>query len=80
MMMPGSSFGGRVLPPYELYRNLTQIYKGKEYITRPVPSMFCSDETPDDKYNMMSFLNVIADSGVVETYLITKTELAYLHD
>ena len=29
---------------------------------------------------MKSFLNVIADSGVVETYLLTKTEMQYLRD
>ena len=74
-MMPGSFFGSRVLPPYELYINLKKVYFGKDYITRPKPSIFCSDETPDDKYNLLSFLNVVADSGVVETYLITKTEI-----
>jgi len=29
---------------------------------------------------MKSFLNVVADSGVVEAYLITKTEMQYLPD
>ncbi len=29
---------------------------------------------------MKSYLNVIADSGVVETYLLTKMEMQYLPD
>lgn len=29
---------------------------------------------------MQSFLNVIADSGVVETFILTKLEMQYLHD
>lgn len=34
----------------------------------------------EEHYQLKSFLNVIADSGVVETYLLTKTDMQYLPD
>lgn len=34
----------------------------------------------EETYQLKSFLNVIADSGVVETYLLTKAEMQYLPD
>jgi len=60
--------------------NLKKVYFGKAYVTRPKHSVFCADSEPDDKYNMMSFLDVIADAGRVETYLITKSEMGAFHD
>jgi hypothetical protein len=38
------------------------------------------EKESDEHYQLKSFLNVIADSGVVETYLITKTEMQMLQD
>lgn len=73
--MPNSSFGGRVLPPYELYMNLRKIYYGPAYVCRPKHSIFCSDEISDEKYQMQSFLNVVADSGIVETFILTKSDM-----
>lgn len=80
MMMPGSCFGGRILPPYELYMNLRKCYFGGKSVIRPKHSMYCDDDASDEKYHMLSFLNVVADSGVVEVYILTKLELQYLHD
>jgi hypothetical protein len=34
-MTPGSHFGGRVLPPFEIYMNLRRVYFGHEYLERP---------------------------------------------
>ena len=78
--MPKSSFGGRVLPPYELYMNLRRLYLGEKYMHRPKQSVFADESEAEEKYQLKSFLNVIADSGVVETYLLTKVEMQYLHD
>ena len=78
-IMPGSFFGGRTLPPFEIYMNLRKIYFGEAYLQRPevAPSF---EEESEEKYQLKSFLNVIADSGVVEVYKITKNELGYLNE
>jgi hypothetical protein len=78
-MAPGSSFGGRVLPPFEVYVNLKKIYFGSDCLARPKEKLFDLDE-PEEKYQLKSLLNIIADSGVVEIYKITRTELAYLSE
>lgn len=33
---PGAHFGGRVLPPFEIYMNLRRVYFGIDYLERPV--------------------------------------------
>lgn len=77
--------------PFELYMQLRKVYFGQDYVNRakhinhsgyldatslepPQPT-----ET-DEHFQLKSFLNVIADSGVVETYLLTKAEMQYLPD
>lgn len=47
------------------------------YMNRPKESNSTDEinyET-DEKYQLKSLLDVIADSGVVETYLLTKMEM-----
>ena len=34
-IMPGSFFGGRVLPPFEIFMNFRRIYFGQDYVKRP---------------------------------------------
>ena len=34
-IVQGSSFGGRILPPFEVYMNLRRIYLGLSYLDRP---------------------------------------------
>ena len=77
--MPRSCFGGRVLPPFEMYMNTRKSYYGEAYMNRPKDSVKIENES-EEHYQLKSFLNVIADSGVVETYLITKVEMEYFHD
>jgi len=72
--MPKNCFGGRVLPPFELYMQLRRVYFGQKYLDRPKGAPTELEET-EERYQMKSFLNVIADSGVVETYLLTKAEM-----
>ena len=50
MMMPGSCFGGRVLPPFEMYMNLRKVYFGPKFILRPKHSYYCDDDASDEKY------------------------------
>ena len=74
-MMPGSCFGGRVLPPFELYMNLRKVLFGPQSVFRPKHSMYVDDNASDEKYQMTSFLNVVADSGVVDVFILTKAEM-----
>ena len=71
-------FGGRVLLPYELYLQRRRIYFGQESVGRPEEGED-SNETKEH-YHMKSFLDVIADSGTVEAYLITRQEMQYLSE
>ena len=50
------------------------------YMNRPKESNSTEESNyeSDEKYHLKSLLDVIADSGVVETYLITKMEMQYL--
>ena len=74
--MPKGMFGGRVLLPYELYLQLRRIYFGQESVERP-DDRVDPNETKEH-FLMKSFLDVIADSGEVEAYLITKEDMHYL--
>lgn len=86
-LLPFQQFGGRSLPPFELYLQLRRIYFGDDYVARPQgkdqPSANGGKKSlmkEEERYQMKSFLDVIADSGIVETYLITKQEIQYLSD
>ena len=57
--------------------NLRKAYFGMEYVQRPSP---INKSESEEHYQLKSFLNVIADSGVVETYLLTKADMQYLPD
>ena len=72
-------FGVRVLMPFEVYLNLRRVYFGTDYLARPRDYYMDEDES-EERYQLKSLLNVVADSGVVETYLITKHEMQYLPD
>ena len=76
--MPKGMFGGRVLLPYELYLQLRRIYFGQDSVERQEDE----EDTTETKeqFHMKSYLDVIADSGTVEVYLITKQEMQYLSD
>lgn len=73
-MVKKNWFGGRVLMPFELYMNSRRVYFGNDYVARCKTAHFDEDES-EEKYQLKSLLNVIADSGVVETYLLTKAEM-----
>lgn len=47
------------------------------YMNRPKESNSTDESNyeSDEKYQLKSLLDVIADSGVVETYLLTKMEM-----
>lgn len=79
-LAPRNWFGGRVLMPFEMYITLRRLYFGQQFINRPRPTTLAEEKESDEHYQLKSFLNVIADSGVVETYLITKTEMQMLQD
>ena len=59
--------------------NLRRVYFGVEYLERPKGTPTEAEEN-EEQYQLKSFLNVIADSGVVEVYKLTRTELAYLNE
>ena len=64
--------------PYELYLQLRRIYFGAESVERPEDD---EEQTePKEHFYMKSYLDVIADSGTVEAYLVTKQEMQYLSD
>ena len=71
-MMPKSMFGGRTLLPFELYLQLRRIYFGQSTIERNEEETMVE---PKDQFYLKSYLDVIADSGTVEVYLITKQEM-----
>lgn len=77
--MPGNFFGGRVLPPFEIYMNLRRVYFGQDYIDRPIGAPTLEEEN-EEKYQLKSFLHVIAESGVVEVYKITRQEMSFLSE
>jgi len=45
--MPRGHFGGRVLPPFELYLNLRRAEYGPEYVDRPKDSKKIMGETEE---------------------------------
>jgi len=72
-----------VLIPFEMYMNLRKIYFGVESLQRYYPKGISQqkiDNEPEEKYQMKSLLSVIADSGVVEIYILDKSDMAYLPD
>ena len=60
---------------YEQYINNRRAAFGNEYLVRPTKATTAADDEPEERYQLKSLLNVIADSGVVETYLLTKSEM-----
>ncbi len=69
--------------PFELYLSLRKVYFGPDYVNRPIKASSITvgeEEETEDHYQLKSFLNIIADSGVVETYLLTKADMAFLPD
>jgi hypothetical protein len=86
-LAPKNWFGGRVLVPFELYMSLRRVYFGHDYLNRPMKmkeahhsGRSAEQEETEDHYQLKSLLNIVADSGVVETYLITRAEMSYLPD
>ena len=63
--------------PFELYMGLRKVYFGADYVKRGKNAP-TEDEEPEEHYQMKSLLNIVADSGVVETYMISKHEMGYL--
>ena len=76
-MMPKGMFGGRTLLPFELYLQLRRIYFGQSSIERTEDDGVIEQK---DQFYLKSYLDVIADSGTVEAYVITKQEMQYLSD
>jgi hypothetical protein len=53
--------------------NLKRIYFG------PIESERHEDET-EEQHQLKSLLNIIADSGIVEVYRITRGDMSYLNE
>ena len=59
--------------------NLRRVYFGADYLERPKGAPTEAEEG-EEHYQLKSFLNIIADSGVVEVFKVTRGELAYLNE
>lgn len=82
-LMPKNYFGGRVLLPFDMYLNLRRIYCGNEAVSRIYPKYIPQTEQEkesEEHYHLKSLLSVIADSGVVELYILDKSDMGYLPD
>jgi len=80
-LFPKNQFGGRVLLPFELYMQLRRIYFGAEALKKPDQSSEpVTDMKSEELYQMKSFLDVVADSAVVEAFMINKQSIQYLSD
>ena len=76
--------------PFELYMSLRRIYFGEESLRMPdsynneaEATSVISNKQPTKKkehFQMKSLLDVVADSAVVEVYLISKNAIQYLSD
>ena len=68
--------------PLEMYINLRRIFYGIEDLTRlphpHIPQHVL--EESDEKFHLKSLLSVIADSGIVEAYILTKQDMSYIPD
>ena len=81
--MPRNHFGGRVLLPFDMYTNLRRIYCGEEALKRVYPKYIpqsAQEAESDEDYQLKSLLSIIADSGVVEVYILDKTDMSYIPD
>jgi len=59
------------------------MYYSSDFANRPKTATLRDSEDQaesEEKFQLKSFLNITADSGVVETYLLTKAEMQYLPD
>ena len=57
--------------PLDFYMALRRVFYGNDYMARPRQSYEDGKET-DEFYQMKSLLNIVADSGDVQIFLITK--------
>lgn len=78
-LFPKKQFGGRCLLPFELYLQLKRVYFGAAALAKPDNEPIL-DMKSEEKYQMKSFLDVVADSAVVEAFLITTQGIQYLSD
>lgn len=81
--MPRNYFGGRTLLPFDILMNLRKVFLGEESLKRQYPSHVSKafqESESEEKYQLKSFLSVIADSGVVEVYILDKQDMSYLPD
>ena len=78
-LFPKKQFGGRRLLPFELYKTNMRIYFGPESVKKP-DNMPDNNNKYEEEYHMKSLLDIVADSAVVEAYLITKQGIQYLSD
>lgn len=69
--------------PFEMLINLRRVYLGpdslKRQYPRHIPEAYREQET-EESYQLRSFLSVIADSGVVEMYVLDKQDMSYIPD
>jgi len=66
--------------PIELFLQLRRMYYSSDFVNRPKTRDSDEHVESEEKFQLKSFLNITADSGVVETYLLTKAEMQYLPD
>ena len=70
-LFPKKQFGGRCLIPFDIYLQLKRSYFGPAALAKPENENL-GDIKKEEQYHMKSFLDVVADSAIVEAYLITK--------
>jgi hypothetical protein len=66
-----------------MYINLRRIYCGEESIKRVYPKhvpQIIQENEPEEEYQLKSLLSIIADSGVVEIYILDKNDMSYIPD
>ena len=62
-----------------MYLQLKRIYFGAEALLKPENEPI-GDMKSEQKYQMKSFLDVVADSAIVDCYMLTKQAIHYLSD
>ena len=62
--------------PLDIYKNLRKIFYGEEALEM----IHAKSNETDYNYQMKSFLSVIADSGIVEAYILDRHHMSYLDD
>lgn len=82
-ILPGQTFGGRTLLPFDQFLNLRAKKHGANAVKRKYPLTYSREQIKREvesesleKHFMKSLLTVIADSAEVEIWFIDRANLA----